>query len=279
MQSTRDMIEMHLNSADEVKFPLIPHIAPIWPPDKRIEYVKARKAAFRRFVRKKMILFKFLQSMNSGMKDLFSEVVDSRDDANSIVNLTRNFQEEQRKKHERIFEIQTEAYHRVERKKTAWGKSRFDEDRCKVPRQSLTVTSKGNLNDLPSQTFIKDFQLTEGHQKISKIEGNTSVIFQRETALLLRRNKTDEVVFPQKNGVMSFPQMDSSNKDAKHPVSDPRFQRLLTCLVPPAKKGEFDHENMNSRRAKENRGYKRDKVQSRLSGKTLHEKWLATMTP
>ena len=261
MQSTRDMIEMHLNSTDEVKFPLIPHIAPIWPPDKRIEYVKARKAAFRRFVRKKMILFRFLQSMNSGMKDLFSEVVDSGDDANSIVNLTRNFQEEQRKKHERIFEIQTEAYHRAERKKTAWGKSRFDEDRCKVPRQSLTVTSKGNLNYSSSQTYY------------------TSVIFQRETALLLRRNKTDEVVFPQKNGVMSFPQMDSSNKDAKHPVSDPRFQRLLTCLVPPANKGEFDHENMNPRRAKENRGYRRDKVQSRLSGKTLHEKWLATMTP
>lgn len=105
------------------------------------------------------------------------------------------------------------------------------------------------------------------------------MIFQRETALLLRRNKTDEVVFQKKNGVMNFPQMGSSNKDAKHPVSDPRFQRLLTCLVPPANKGEFDHENMNSRREKENRGYKRDKVQSGLSGKTLHEKWLATMTP
>ena len=143
MQSTRDMIEMHLNSADEVKFPVIPHIAPIWPPDKRIEYVKARKAAFRRFVRKKMILFKFLQSMNSGMKDLFSEVVDSRDDANSIVNLTRNFQEEQRKKHERIFEIQTEAYHRVERKKTAWENPDLTRTDVRFPDRASQLRVKG----------------------------------------------------------------------------------------------------------------------------------------
>ena len=246
MQSTRDMIEMHLNSTDEVKFPLIPHIAPIWPPDKRIEFVKARKAAFRRFVRKKMILFRFLQSMNSGMKDLFSEVVDSGDDANSIVNLTRNFQEEQRKKHERIFEIQTEAYHRAERKKTAWGKSRFDEDRCKVPRQSLTVTSKGNLNDSSSQTYY------------------TSVIFQRETALLLRRNKTDEVVFPQKNGVMSFPQMDSSNKDA--PSQRPSLSTFIDLSCSSSKQ-----RRIRPRKHESKEGKREQRIQKRQGAERI--KW------
>lgn len=54
------MIEMYFNSVDEVKYFLIFYIVFIWLLDKRIEYVKVWKVVFWCFVRKKMILFKFL---------------------------------------------------------------------------------------------------------------------------------------------------------------------------------------------------------------------------
>lgn len=280
LQSRRDIIAMHLSRTDdEVIFPLIPHIAPIWPPDKRIENVKARRTTFRRLVRNKMIFFKFLQSINPSMKDMLSEVADKADDADSIVNLTRNFQEEQRKKHQRIFEIQTEAYLRAERKKPAWGKVREDEYKNgwqKLPRTSHLVASNGNSNNLPSQT------LSERHVSIAKIEESTSMIVQREIQLS-RRGKDGELVFPEKNDVIYFPQIYNSNKEVKRPVNDPRFQRLLTSLVPPASKREIEFRhirNSDSHGTKDAIEYRREyTLQSRLSAKSLHDKWLETMTP
>lgn len=95
---------MHLNKTEEVIFPLIVHITPIWPPEKRMENVKARRTTFRRLVRNKMILLKFLQSIDPSFKaDFASEVAEKVDDKGSIVTLTRNFREKQRQKHQRIY--------------------------------------------------------------------------------------------------------------------------------------------------------------------------------
>lgn len=94
---------MHLNKTEEVIFPLIVHITPIWPPEKRIENVKARRATFRRLVRNKMILFKFLQTINPSFKDFASEVAEKVDDKESIVTLARNFREKSKGKNISVF--------------------------------------------------------------------------------------------------------------------------------------------------------------------------------
>ena len=281
VQSRSDII------AEEIIFPLIPHVTPIWPPEKRIENVKARRANFRRLVRNKMILFRFLQSINPTFKDLSSEVVAEKvvdDDGDSIVTLTRNFHEEQRKKHERIYEIQMEAYHRAERKKSVWVKER--ELECGWPRlltRERLVTSKGNSNNLTNnQTLMKDLQLTEKHRTIPKIEDNTSSTKATHRKLsraqTFIRNSEYELDFPKKNDAIYFPQIYRSDKEAKRPVNDPRFERLLTSLVPPASRSETEFRNRGTSRDKATKG-KESMLRSRLSGKCLHEKWLGTITP
>lgn len=276
---------MHLNRTEEVIFPLIPHVTPIWPPEKRIENVKARRANFRRLVRNKMILFKFLQSINPTFKDFVSEVAEKVDDEHNIVSLTRNFHEEQRKKDQRIYEIQMEAFLREERKKSALGKLRESECYCgwqKLPRTSM-VASKGNSNNSTNQTFIRDLQLTtEKRQDTLKIEDSASTKDQHRKlskAQTFRRSNQDEVVFPQKHDAIYFPQIYRHDKEAKRPVNDPRFERLLTSLVPPANRSETEFRNIGTgRNISSTKGRERT-LQSRLSGKSLHEKWLETMEP
>ncbi|KAJ7393379.1 hypothetical protein OS493_006350 [Desmophyllum pertusum] len=236
VQSRSDII------AEEIIFPLIPHVTPIWPPEKRIENVKARRANFRRLVRNKMILFRFLQSINPTFKDLSSEVVAGKvvdDDGDSIVTLTRNFHEEQRKKHERIYEIQMEAYHRAERKKSVWVKER--ELECGWPRlltRERLVTSKGNSNNLTNnQTLMKDLQLTEKHRTIPKIEDNTS-----------------------------------STKATHRKLSKAH------TFIRNKSRSETEFRNRGTSRDKATKG-KESTLQSRLSGKSLHEKWLETIMP
>ena len=281
VQSSSEIIATHLNKTEEVIFPLIVHITPIWPPEKRIENVKVRRTTFRRLVRNKMILFKFLQSINPSFKGFVSDVAENVDDKDSIVTLTRNFREEQRQKRQRIYEIQTEAYLREERKKTAWGRTRENERSCgwqKLPRTSLPASNEIS-NNSAVQTFKKDFQLTnEKYQDTSKIEDITS------TNELYRRNskaktsKEVDAVFAEHNEAIYFPQLYRPDKDVKHPVNDPRFERLMALLVPPAKKTETE---FSSRDASLTKSFK-DKasiLQNRLNRKSLHEKWLETMEP
>ena len=282
VQSRGEIIAMHLNKTEEVIFPLIVHITPIWPPEKRIENVKARKATFRRLVRNKMIVFKFLQSINPSFKDFASDVAENVDDKDSIVTLTRNFREEQRQNHQRIYEIQMDAYLREERKKIAWGRVRGNEcsnERQKLSRKSLAA-SKEISNSSTDQTFMKYFQLTnEKYQDTSKIEDVTSsnTRYRRiSKARTARRSNEVDFVFPEQNDVTSFPQLCRPDKNIKHPVDDPRFERLMTSLVPPAKKIEAEFSTRDAglkKRVKD----KASILQSRLNGKSLHEKWLETM--
>lgn len=271
---------MHLNKTEEVIFPLIVHITPIWPPEKRMENVKARRTTFRRLVRNKMILLKFLQSIDPSFKaDFASEVAEKVDDKGSIVTLTRNFREKQRQKHQRIYEIQMEAYRREESKKTAWGRVQGIEYSCgwqKMPRASLTA------NNSTVQAFTKDFQLTnEKYQDTSKIEDIklTNARYRRNSkARTTRRSKEVDVVFAEQNDAIYFPQLYRAHKDIKHPVNDPRFERLMTSLVPLRNKNEteFSSGDASLKRRFTDKG---SILQNRLNGKSLHEKWLETMEP
>ena len=284
VQSSSEIIAMHLNKTEEVVFPLIVHVTPIWPPEKRIENVKSRRTTFRRLVRNKMILFKFLQSINPSFKGFASEVAENVDDKDSIVTLTRNFREEQNQKRQRIYEIQMEAYLRGERKKTAWGRTRENEWSAgwqMLPRTSLAASNEIS-NNSAVQTFKKDFQLTnEKYQDTSKIEyvASTNALCRRNSqAKTTRRRKEVDVVFAEHNEAIYFPQLYRPDKDVKQPVNDPRFERLMALLVPPAKKNESQ---FNSRDASLIKRFK-DKgsiLQNRLNGKSLHEKWLETMEP
>ena len=286
MQSRSGIIAMHVNRTEEVIFPLIPHVTPIWPPEKRIENVKARRANFRRLVRNKMILFKFLQSINPTFKDFVSEVVEKVDDEHNIIALTRNFHEEQRIKTQRIYEIQMEAFHREERKKSAWAKVRENEyygGLQKLPRTSMVAT-KGNSNILTDQTLMKDWQLTpEKRRHTSKIEdhGASTKDQHRELskAQTPRRRKDDEVVFPPQNVAIYLPQIYRQDKEAKRPVNDPRFERLLTSLVPTENRTETEFRDIGTGRSISSTKGRERTLQSRLSGKSLHEKWLETMEP
>lgn len=284
VQSSSDIIDMHLNKTEEVIFPLIVHVTPIWPPEKRIEHVKARRTTFRRLVRNKMIVFKFLQSINPSFKGFASDVAENVDDKDSIVTLTRNFREEQRQKHQRIYEIQMEACLREERKRTAWGRARENQWSCgwqKLPRTSRAASNEIS-NNSAVQTFKKDFQLTnEKYQDTSKIEDvtSTNALCRRNSkAKTTRRSKEVDDVFAEQNKAIYFPQLYRPDKDVKHPVNDPRFERLMALLVPQAKKNETP---FNSRDASLIKRFK-DKasiLQNRLNGKSLHEKWLETMEP
>ena len=275
VQPSSEVIAMHLNKTDEVIFPLIVHITPIWPPEKRIENVKARRTTFRRLVRNKMILLKFLQSINPSFKDFASEVEEKVDDKDSIVTLTRNFREEQRQKHQRVYEIQMEAYLREERKKTTWRSVRGIKNSSgwqELPRTSLTA------NNSTVQTFTKDFQLTkEKYQDTSNTEDITltNARYRRNSkAWTTRRSKQVDVVFAEQNDATYLPQLYRSHKDVKHPVNDPRFERLMTSLVPLGNKNETEFNSREGRFTD-----KASILKYRLNGKSLHEKWLETMEP
>ena len=286
VQSRSEIIATHLNKTEEVIFPLIVHITPIWPPEKRIENVKARKGTFRRLVRNKMILFQFLQSINPSFKDFAASEVrpEKVDDKESIVTLTKNFREQQRQKHQRIYEIQMDAYLREERKKIAWGKVRENKRSSgwqKPPRTSLAA-SKEISNNSTVQTFTKDLQLTNGkYRDTSKVEGVTSsnTPYRRlSKARKTRQSNEVDVVFPEQNDTTSSPQLYRHEKDVKRPVDDPRFERLMTSLVPSAKKIETDFSSRDT--VLEKRYLDKGSIlQRRLNGKSLHEKWLETMEP
>lgn len=284
VQSRSEIIARHLNRTEEVIFPLIPHVTPIWPPEKRIENVKARRANFRRIVRNKMILFRFLQSINPTFKEFVSEVAEKVDDEDSIVALTRNFQEEQRRKRQRIYEIQTEAFLREERQKRPWDKVResgYYYDWQKLPRTSMAANN-GNSSNLAHQAFTNNSQLTtKKHRDTSKIEDSISGKEQYRKLIKVqtyRRSNGEDVVFPQRNDAIYLPQIYRQHKEAKRPINDPRFERLLTSLVPSANRGEADFRNIDASRSISSKGRERT-LQSRLSGKSLHEKWLETMEP
>ena len=285
VQSSSEIIATHLNKTQEVIFPLIVHVTPIWPPEKRIEIVKARRTTFRRLVRNKMIIVKFLQSISPSFKGFASEVAENVDDKDSIVTLTRNFCEEQRQKRQRIYEIQMEAYLREERKKTAWGRARENDWSCgwqKLPKASLAA-SNDISNNSAVQTFKKDFQLTnekyqDTHSKFEDVAQTNALYRRNGKAKTTRRSKEMDAVFGEHDEAIYFPQLYRPDKDVKHPVNDPRFERLMALLVPPAKKNET---GFSSRDASLTKRFK-DKasiLQNRLNGKSLHEKWLETMEP
>ena len=119
---------MPLKGTDETSFPIISHVDPIWPRQKRNEKMETRKSSYWQLVRKKMIVMRFLRSIHPEMRvDFFLDETDKEQSGSNISALKRNFLEEQRKKYERVREIQMEAYRRRENQKTVWETSREHE--------------------------------------------------------------------------------------------------------------------------------------------------------
>ena len=271
---------MNLSDTKDSIFPLISHVAPIWPLEKRIEKMKARKPTFWRLVRNKITVLRFLQSINPTMKGLFLQVTDEEELGSNIVALTRNFQEEQRKKYERMYEIQMEAYLRAEKKKSVWDKGRDREcaTEWRTTRESLangkrtsTILTSKSLRLGEQTRATKKIRCQTDIQTRSHKEDNTKSQQRRYKAQSFRSLK-EEFVFPERNDEIYLPQIYGNGKGAKRPINDPRFERLLNSLIPPPNNRGRELRNTNASRNKDAK--EKESVSSdRLSGKNLHEKW------
>ena len=245
IQNRRDVTAMQLGRAEGSFFPLIPpHVTPIWPPDKRIEKMRPTKSTYWRLVRNKMIVLRFLQSINPTITDLFSKALDEEKSESNIMTLTKNFREEQRKKYERVHEIQMEAYLREEKKKSAWDKVR--ETECATYEWRTTggslATRKRNSTNLTDKTRAPaKIDLLREHdiQTLNNKGDDTSAkIQQRKYKAQTFRSLKEDFGLPVKTDEIYLPQIHGSRKGAKRPMNDPRFQRLLDALIPPLDKKE-----------------------------------------
>lgn len=254
VQTKRNVTALQLGKTEGSLFPLISHISPIWPQEKRIERGKSRKVTRWRLVRNKMIIVRFLQSINPALTDLFSNVVDEEEKGTNIVTLTRNFQEEQRKKQKRVHEIQMEAYLRAEKTKSNWEKVR--ENQCtadlRITRESLATKKRNSMTNLTNQSL----RLTSTDQATIKycssrtrqvdihLLGNKD----SDTSAKSRQRKSNSQTFkslkeefssPRDTDVTSLPPIYRGSSCAIRPTNDPRFQRLLLSLIPPMNKTNF----------------------------------------
>ena len=289
VRSRKDITGMQLSGTEAYIFPLIPHVTPIWPLEKRIENMKVRKTKYWRLVRNKMIVFRFLQSINPTITDLFSRVADEDEYGSNIVTLTRNFEEEQRRKHERVYEIQLEAYLRAEKKKNIWDK--VQERECATEWR----TTRGSLAAMKRNSTLRSqsYRLTEKNRATAKIdllhqlgvqalnhkEDSTSKKAQQRKfkAQTFRRLK-EEFALPVKADEVYLPHIYRSSKGAKRPLIDPRFERLLNSLIPSPNKREkeFAYTDVSGHTDDTE---KKMASNARLSGESLHEKWKETMAP
>lgn len=292
VQSARDVTTlMHLSGTEGSIFPLIPHVAPIWPLEKRMENVKPRKTTFWKLVRNKMIVLRFLQSINPTITDLFSQVADEEELLGSnIVALTRNFQEEEKRKHERVFQIQMEAYRRAEKKKSVWDKAREREWATewrvtteRLPARngySTTLTSQSQRLTRNSRATTKihhlhqhDIQTLDHNEDFTPAKAQ-----QRKHKAQTFRSLKEEFGFAEETHGIYLPHISRNGLGAKRPLNDPRFERLLNSLIPPPNKREKEFRNTGSNRNKDIR--EKETVSSaRLSGKSLQKKWPETMAP
>lgn len=242
LRNSLEITTKNLGDRKEGIFPLIPHVAPIWPLDKRIEKIRARKASFWRRVRNKMIVLNFLQSLNPTMTDLFLQITNEEEEGSNIVTLIRNFQEEQRKKYQRLYKVQIDAFFRAENKKSEWDKLRDREWRTTTlpdvnsKRTSMLLTGKSEklaeTNGTARKTSCQsDIQI---HKRLTEDPSNSKDPEQRKHKAQSFTTLKEEFSFQERHDEIYFPGIWQTGKRAQRPIHDPRFQRLLKVLIPPS---------------------------------------------
>ncbi|XP_029201041.2 uncharacterized protein LOC114965509 [Acropora millepora] len=238
---------MSLEKTDELSFPFIPHVNPIWPKNKRPAKMKTRKTSHWRLVRNRMIVLRFLRSLHPEMPaDLLPNVVEKDENGSNISELTKIFHNEQRQKFKRLQEIQMEAYIRAESQKNVWEKLR--ERKCtferKTTRDHHFIDSNFHLPNENRKTPGEDRAKTkldsavrfnaefrEGHirnkDRRTKFEARSFIDLKEEHCLSRRTDQT-----------CSLPQINhkSCERTKLNASRDPRFQRLLNSLIPPQDK-------------------------------------------
>ena len=285
IQTRRNVTAMQLDKAEGSFFPLIPHVTPIWPPDKRIEKMKPRRSTYWRLVRNKMIVLRFLQSINPTITDLFSKVLDEEESGSNIVTLTKNFREEQRKKYERVYEIQMEAYLREEKKKSIWEKVRDCEcatHEWRTTRESLATRKRNSTNVTDRTRATAKIDLLGEHdiQTANSNENDTSSkTQQKKYKAQTFRSLKEDFGLPVKTDEIYLPQIYGRRKGAKRPMNDPRFQRLLDALIPPQDKKEEDFGTSTDKSRNKTTAEMETVSRGRLNGRSLHEKWKETTAP
>lgn len=255
--------------------PLIPHVAPIWPLDKRIEKVRARKASFWKLVRNKMIVLNFLQSLSPTMTDLFLQITNEEEHASNIVTLTRNFEEEQRKKFQRLHEIQSDAFFRAENKKSEWDKLRDREWRTTTLPDvnstgiSMLLTRKSEklagTNGAAGKTRCQSDRLTEDASNSKHPE-------QRKHKAQSFRTLKERFSFQERNEEIYSPGIWQNSKRAEGPIHDPRFQRLLKALVPPSNQAQNGFTKITNTNHDKVSREKENALSARLGRKSPNEK-------
>lgn len=256
-------------------FPLIPHVAPIWPLDKRIEKVRARKASFWKRVRNKMIVLNFLQSLSPTMTDLFLQITNEEEHASNIVTLTRNFEEEQRKKFQRLYEIQSDAFFRAENKKSEWDKVRDREWRTTTLPDvnstgiSMLLTRKSEKlagrNGAAGKTRCQSDRLTEDASNSKHPE-------QRKHKAQSFRTLKERFSFQERNEEIYSPGIWQNSKRAEGPIHDPRFQRLLKALIPPSNQAQNGFTKITNTNHDKVSREKENALSARLGRKSPNEK-------
>jgi len=238
---------MSLEKTDELSFPFIPHVNPIWPKNKRPAKMKTRKTSHWRLVRNRMIVLRFLRSLHPEMPaDLLPNVVEKDENGSNISALTKIFHDEQRQKFKRLQEIQMEAYLRAESQKNVWEKLR--ERKCTFERKTtrdhhfidsnfhLPNENRKTLGENRAKTKLVsalrfNAEFREGHirnkDRRTKFEARSFIDLKEEHCLSGRTGQT-----------WSLPQINhkSCERTKLNASRDPRFQRLLNSLIPPQDK-------------------------------------------
>lgn len=238
---------MSLERTDELSFPFVPHVNPIWPKNRRPDKMKTRKTSHWRLVRNRMIALRFLRSLHPEMPaDLFPNVVEKDENGSDISALTKHFHDEQRQKFKRLQEIQMEAYLRAESQKNVWEKQRerkftferkttrehhFIDNNHYSISENRTTSGETRAKTKLDSAVRPNGEFREGHtrnkDRRSKFEACSFIDLKKEYCLSRRTGQT-----------CSLPQIHhESCERAKQTASrDPRFQRLLNSLIPPQDK-------------------------------------------
>ena len=266
---------MPLKGTDETSFPIISHVDPIWPREKRNEKMETRKSSYWQLVRKKMIVMRFLRSIHPEMTvDFFLDETDKEQSGSNISALKRNFLEEQRKKYERLREIQMEAYRRRENQKTVWEK--FREHECanewRRARESKIQNRKRDSGYLTceyrrildanrattklSSSHLLDVQFLENTKQDTKQNNDRRQSKHKARSFI---DLKEEYCF---KGQTCLPEIHhKKSEDVQRLASnDPRFQRLLHSLIPPEDKGEKYSRASSSKSCKKAGTAKREPV-------------------
>ena len=226
--------------------PLIPHVTPIWPSDKRLDNSKARRKNFRRVLKNRIILVRFLRNLNPAAKVEFLPDVGAKDteDASNIVLLTKRFLEERKEKLKRVHQIQMEAFLREEKSKTLRNKLREYQYgwETKTDRRKKETLNPAMADELSKELNRKN-EADKFRMKIHPVRYELPVSRTRKET---RKTYNDQNVNIRFSSIYSH-RSDAVPYNCQKPTDDPRFQRLISVLVPFLKEGSRAEKSQDNR--------------------------------